>query len=128
VSEPSDRGGGAGPLPATAAHYPILDERLPLGSWLQRWRELAETHPAEGLNELWDAHRESRRQIVVDVHFDKAVVAHLAKSERLARVRGLKSRSKRTGPKSAPGPATAPTPRRRCTARNPWCRPTRRGG
>jgi hypothetical protein len=115
-------------MPAAAAHYRLLDERLPLGPWLQRWRELAETHPAEGLNELWDAHRESRRQIVVDVHFDKAVVAHLAKSERLARVRGLKSRSKRTGPKSAPGPATAPTPRRRCTARNPWCRPTRRGG
>jgi hypothetical protein len=128
VSEPSDRGGGAGPCPATAAHYRLLGELLPLGPWLQRWRHLAETHPAEALNELWEAHKESRRQIVVDVHFDKAVVAHLAKSERLARVRGLKARSKRTGPRSAPDPATAPSRPRRRTARNPWCRPTRRGG
>ena len=75
-----------------SAAYWLLGELLPLGLWLQRWRHLAETHPPEALGELWDAHRESRRQIVVDVHFDKAIVAHLGKSERLARARGLKRR------------------------------------
>lgn len=95
MSEPSHRSGGAGPLPATAvpaAAYPLLGELLPLGLWLRRWRHLAETHPADQLAELWDAHKEARRQIVVDVHFDRGIVAHLGASERRARARGLKRR------------------------------------
>jgi hypothetical protein len=79
------------------AAYPLLGERLPLGPWLRRWRELALTHPAEALGELWEAHRESRREIVVDVRFDARVVADLAKSERIARGRGLKRRRRPGG-------------------------------
>jgi hypothetical protein len=102
VSDPSDEGGGAGPLPVSAvpgAAYWLDGERLPLGLWLRRWRHLAETHPAAELGALWDAHKESRRQIVVDVHYAADVVAHLGKSERLARARGLKKR-KRAQPAS----------------------------
>jgi hypothetical protein len=80
-----------------SAAYPS-GRALPLGLWLRRWRHLAETHPAEQLAALWDAHKESRRQIVVDVHFAADVVAHLGKSERLARARGLKRRARRSAP------------------------------
>lgn len=104
MSDPSHPGGGAGPCPATAAReaaYPLLGELLPLGPWLRRWRHLAETHPPEALGELWDAHKESRRQIVVDVHYARDVVAHLGKSERLARSRGLR-RGRARPPRAAP--------------------------
>jgi hypothetical protein len=96
VSDPfAGRGRRGADLAHAAPAYPLLGEPLPLGPWLRRWRHLAETHPADGLAALWEAHKESRRQIVVDVHFAADVVAHLGKSERLARARGLKRRRPR---------------------------------